>query len=287
MTVDLCITADLLHRRDLKPPFLSTTTILPITAFAAAVTPKVQLIGLFHSVCWVWLHLLQFNVSNQCLSIEEDSLNKSDRPLPSNRLTLQSAKILRWILLPLCLAQSSWFSPMMFWVSSVLSAAFILYNELGGHAIHWSSRNIMNAFGLSLFEAGAALAISQDPTQLTPLASLGICISGLVYLTTFHAQDFKDIHGDILVGRSTLPILWPDIARISMFIGMMAWSVILSLFWQLDLATSVAFAVMGSFTGYRFTKRTKVVEDQISFYWYNGWVSFVHILPAYYRYFYM
>ena len=134
-------------------------------------------------------------------------------------------------------------------------------------------------------------------------------MSGLVYLTTFHAQDFKDIDGDMLLGRSTLPILFPHIARASMFMGMLAWSVLLPFFWKLDWVVSSIFAALGLFVGIRFASRkARVVEDQISFYWYNvshvykchfsranlvillnlkGWVSLVHILPAYYRHFYM
>ncbi|KAK7681417.1 hypothetical protein QCA50_015509 [Cerrena zonata] len=257
--------------------------MIPITAFSMAVTPAAELTRLIHSIGWTYLHLLQFNVSNQCLSIEEDIRNKPDRPLAVNRITIKSARILRWILLLLCLAQSIYYSWTMFWVSIILSSAFILYNECGGHEIHWSSRNIMNAFGLSMFEAGATLIVSGNSDRLTPLAFLSIIMSGLVYLTTFHAQDFKDVDGDRLIGRSTLPILFPHVARLSMFVGMFAWSILLPLFWQLDWVISIVFTALGLFVGARFAShRAAVMEDQISFYWYNGWISFVHILPAYY-----
>ena len=95
-------------------------------------------------------------------------------------------------------------------------------------------------------------------------------MSGLVYLTTFHAQDFKDIDGDMLLGRSTLPILFPHIARASMFMGMLTWSILLPFFWKLDWAVSSIFVALGLFVGMRFASRkARVVEDQISFYWYN------------------
>lgn len=95
-------------------------------------------------------------------------------------------------------------------------------------------------------------------------------MSGLVYLTTFHAQDFKDVDGDMLIGRSTLPILFPQIARLSMFIGMLAWSILLPIFWKLDWVVSLIFAAMGLFVGARFASRkARVVEDQVNFYWYN------------------
>ena len=112
--------------------------------------------------------------------------------------------------------------------------------------------------------------VAGHPEHLTPLASLSIVMSGLVYLTTFHAQDFKDIDGDMLLGRSTLPILFPHIARASMFMGMLAWSVLLPFFWKLDWVVSSIFAALGLFVGIRFASRkARVVEDQISFYWYN------------------
>ena len=141
--------------------FLLLTPLLSQTTFAMAVTSTPQIGQLIHSICWTYLHLLQFNVSNQCLSIEEDIRNKPDRPLAASRISLESTVILRWALLPLCLAQSLYYSWATFWVSVILAIAFILYNECGGHAIHWSSRNIMNAFGLSMFEAGATLTICE------------------------------------------------------------------------------------------------------------------------------
>ncbi|KIM78588.1 hypothetical protein PILCRDRAFT_11056 [Piloderma croceum F 1598] len=72
----------------LKTLFLFTksdvkTTVIPVSVFAAAATPLVSFDCLPHVIFWVWLHLLQFDVSNQYLDPTEDALNKPDRPIPS------------------------------------------------------------------------------------------------------------------------------------------------------------------------------------------------------------
>ncbi|KAI0074085.1 hypothetical protein K474DRAFT_1717481 [Panus rudis PR-1116 ss-1] len=245
------------------------TTVFPITLFALAASPSVRLSNLLQSLLWTWLHLLQFNVANQLFSISEDLLNKADRPLPSNRISISSATRLRWVLVPLCWLQSYCYSHQLMCISMMLSLSFCVYNEGGHHAGHWFVRNLLNAWGLALFEMGATLVASNDPSRLHSTAILATAISGSVYLTTFHAQDFKDVNGVRTIGRCTLPIVRPELARLTMLVGMTLWSICLPMIWQLDLITTLMFSLLGVFVGYRFMARTKVPDDQISFYWYN------------------
>ena len=105
-----------------------------------------------------------------------------------------------------------------------------------------------------------------------------IIISAGILATTYQAQDLKDIHGDRVIGRHTLPIVLPKIARPSVFVGLAAWSVGLVLLWKLDLATAFIFMSVGLFTGVRFVARQTVPDDQVSFYWYN--VRALHHSPS-------
>ena len=121
-------------------------------------------------VVWVFIHLLQFCVSNQTLDAEEDLKNKPWRPIPSGRISLRSALFLRWTLIPLCLLFSI--------VCGVLSpsvlflAATIAYNELRLGA-HWFLRNVLNAVGYASFSFGATGAGCSG----TPLQCENVCIS--------------------------------------------------------------------------------------------------------------
>jgi len=262
------------------------TTVIPITLFAIAAAPNLRIAHIHHTIAWVWLHILQFDVANQIVGVDEDRQNKPDRPIPAGRISIEDATVLRWVLVPICLLYSFSYSVQTFWASFLLSALTIFYNELGAHAGVWVLRNCTNALGYASFEMGATL-IASDRHRLDTTALCSIIISAGILATTYQAQDMKDIHGDRAIGRHTLPIVLPKVARPSILIGLAAWSLGLVLLWKLDMATALLFMSVGLFTGYRFMARKSVPDDQISFYWYNVWISCVHALPGYYRMFYM
>ncbi|THH17016.1 hypothetical protein EW146_g3716 [Bondarzewia mesenterica] len=270
-------TAFLFTKSDIK------TTVVPVTFFAIAAAPISAAERLPHTVLWIWLHLLQFDVSNQTLRPEEDVINKADRPLPRNRISLQSAIRLRWILIPTCWALSAFYSAETVYASIALVACTIVYDELSFHSGHWMIRNLVNAAGFASFEAGATLVAGSDYHRLDRVAVLSVCISAGIFATTIHSQDFKDEHGDRAVGRQTIPIIFPSVARYTVVVPLLLWSIGLSAIWKLDAFTSVAFMSLAAFVGLRFLTLRTVASDQISFYWYNVWLSIAHALPGYYR----
>ncbi|KAF7795537.1 hypothetical protein EIP86_006699 [Pleurotus ostreatoroseus] len=114
------------------------------------------------------------------------------------------------------------------------------YNELGGSGNHWFIRNLLNGIGFGAFETGATLL-----------------------------ADFKDVEGDIKIKRSTVPLDNPRVARPSVLLGLIAWSMLLSHIWCLDLVTGITLGGLGSFVGVRFCTKAGRRNDQVSFYWYN------------------
>jgi hypothetical protein len=134
------------------------------SVFAAAAAPLASFERLPHVIFWVWLHVLQFDVSNQYLDPAEDALNKPDRPLPSGRITLRQAQILRWALVFICMALSACYSTPTVWSSVLLCLLTYTYNELHLHAGHWITRNLNNAFGFTSFELGATLVAGTYPS---------------------------------------------------------------------------------------------------------------------------
>ncbi|KAH8088965.1 UbiA prenyltransferase family [Cristinia sonorae] len=262
------------------------TTVIPVTLFSLAAAPDLQVSFIPHTLFWVWLHLLQFDISNQTLCPDEDKENKKDRPLPSGRISLADAKILRWMMVPICWALSYLYSAQTLYASVALSFLTMVYNEFGAHAGHWVARNLSVAICYGSFELGATLVASADRNTLDNIAIASICISSGILATTYQAQDLKDIHGDRIAGRRTLPIVSPVIARLSISGGLILWSVGLALVWGLQLDALLLFLAPGMLTAFRFWALKTVREDQISFYWYNVWLSCVHALPGYYRHFY-
>lgn len=130
------------------------------TCFGVAAAPDPQLANAVHAAVWLWMHILQVDVSNQTSSPEEDKQNKPYRPLPAGRITLRDAIILRWALVPVCCLCSLWYSREVFCASVIFSALVILYNEVGGHSSHWTVRNGLNALGYAAFETGTTLVAS-------------------------------------------------------------------------------------------------------------------------------
>jgi len=276
--LEQCITLFRFTEADIK------TALIPVTAFAAATAPVTSIRSLFETIFWIWLHLLQFAVSNQSLDPEEDRLNKPRRPLPAGRITMTQAIWLRWLLIPICLGYSALYSPSVTILSAGVIIMTIIYNEGGAHASHWTIRSGMNCVSYGILEAGATLVAGRNRDQLHNVGLLAVLFSIGALATTIHAQDFKDVKGDALIGRKTLPIAMPQFARLSMLAGLSGWSLALSYFWQLTPLMAASFCGLGLFIGTRFMTLKNARADQVSYYWYNIWLAVVHVLPGVWRF---
>lgn len=100
------------------------------------------------------MQLLQFCVSNQSLSVPEDTANKPWRPIPAGRITVPQARVLRWILVPVCLIACSAYGVTAAGVLVVLNA--LLMNE-ADLTSHWFLRNVFNASAYSTLDFGACI----------------------------------------------------------------------------------------------------------------------------------
>lgn len=122
--------------------------------FAWCTAPQLTATSFAHSFFWIWLHLLQFCVSNQYLSPHEDALNKPWRPIPARRITVEDATTLRWLLLPICLALSA--AHRVLPIGATLTVGIFMHNEMRLDS-HWFTRNVLNAIGYAVFDAGATV----------------------------------------------------------------------------------------------------------------------------------
>jgi len=251
----------LFTRSDLK------TIVLPVIVFAYLSASDTSPERMLCAVLWTWLHLLQFCVSNQSLNPEEDTLNKPWRPIPSGVVSVVNARILRWILLPICLSLS--ISLEAHWQGISLAIAFIVHNELHLHS-HWLLRNACNAWGYASFNAGASAIAGQSTMSTRTLISFAV--NALIIFSTIHAQDFRDEVGDKLMGRRTIPMVWPEGSRVWILVMLTAWSVGLS--WACDLAIpfSVPFCCWSLYVGLRFFQKRTVDADRQSLLYYSIWL---------------
>ena len=108
-----------------------------------------------------------------------------------------------------------------------------------------------------------------DRYRLDDAGVLSIFLSAGIFATTIQAQDFKDVVGDKLIGRQTLPIIFPSYSRYTVIVGLLAWTATLSQIWHLDHLVAVIFFALAIYVGMRFLKYEGVHDDQVSFYFYN------------------
>ncbi|GJE90571.1 UbiA prenyltransferase family [Phanerochaete sordida] len=255
------------------------TTFLPIILFAVAAAPVHSTAHALRAALWLWLHLLQFNVANQIYEIDEDAMNKPHRPLPSQRIDAQTARCLRWALVPMCLVVSALFSEQVVYASAAFAVLTLVYNELHADAGFWLLRNTVNGLGFAAFEAGTTLLAGARCDILDAAAWLAIFQSAAILATTIQVQDFKDVVGDAHVGRATFPLVSESLARWSVIITLSSWSLVLAHIWELDSASTLFFGGLGVWIGVRFLFYRSIEADKASYNLYN--VSLCRLIPPF------
>ena len=93
-------------------------------------------------------------------------------------------------------------------------------------------------------------------------------VAAAIYGTTFHSQDFKDVAGDIAVGRRTLPMVHPTLSRFAYLLIAVLWSLAIALMYDVSgvsfLIASIPVA-LACLTGMRFVFLSSVEADRLSF----------------------
>ncbi|TFY57492.1 hypothetical protein EVG20_g8526 [Dentipellis fragilis] len=243
------------------------TIFFPVTVFACVCAPVASATRLAQGMAWIWLHLLQCNVSNQYKTAREDAVNRPWRPMPSGRVSPAAGHALRWALIPLCVAASLVYGMDVALVSAGLTATTLVYDEIG-LAGHWIGKNACAVSGYAMFEIGATKIMGSTP-RLDTTAILAILCSISIILTTIHAQDCPDVAGDRAQGRVTFPIYAPEGARLVILCATAAWSLLLTRLWHMNAIAGVLFCTFGAYVGLRYYFLRSVAADRQSYLVYN------------------
>ena len=102
----------------------------------------------------------------------------------------------------------------------------------------------------------------------TPIM-ISAAVNALIILTTIHAQDFRDVVGDRLRGRQTLPIVWPEASRMVVVFMTPAWSFGLLWVTSINHLYATAFFGLGALVGMRFYFQRDADSDRLSYDYYN------------------
>lgn len=99
--------------------------------------------------------------------------------------------------------------------------------------------------------------------QLSLICSIGI------FSTTIYAQDFKDVEGDALVGRKTVPIIYPALAAPALAFSILAWSAFLVHLWHVGYTIVFMFGGLAAITALSYLVSKSVLAYQYSYCFYN------------------
>lgn len=249
-----------------------SVTIIPGTIFASGFLrsrssyPASLIISNYALInLWLSLFIYSFNLSTQCYSIEEDSINKPDRPLPSGKVTLDGArKRLRVVYTLLFLLVTYKPCIILETLCEVAATVFLCHAEpqIGGH---WFIKNtaMMTLMNWPLLSVPWKL-MAQPPATLAMERHIpALCLwVGIVA----YAQDFRDQEGDKAMGRMTLPLAFGNSSARYMFVfGMLPMALVL--LWQQGFVQLAPWILISShaLAGYRILALQDKRQDHKSY----------------------
>jgi 4-hydroxybenzoate polyprenyltransferase len=224
-------------RRDLLVSLVPGTLFGTTALQNYPVNSGFELLGvLLKEVIYCWLCITTFCISSQLVGIEEDRLNKPDRPLVVGRVTRTGAKW-RWIIGMAALTGFAAITGTLLWALT-WQIGCLIYDYAGG-AKHWYGKTLLGGIGVTS-EIGAAWQLV-EPT-MPALVWRWIAVIGLYLITLMAVQDFRDIAGDRAVGRRTMPLVFGE-SRSRWAIALGYWGFPIVVHYALMVPAGLSFGV--------------------------------------------
>jgi 4-hydroxybenzoate polyprenyltransferase len=166
------------------------------------------------------LYSFTFCLSNQIVGVQEDRVNKPDRPLPRGMVSMQGAWT-RWVLASAIYTFVGWSFGVLAW-TLLWQGVTVVHNLMGG-ARSWFIKNLSMGLGvLAALEAGWRMAAPMTQSAWEWTLFLSVSVFVLVPL-----QDLRDIEGDKLSHRNTFPMAFGIMpTRIFLSVGFAALAVL-------------------------------------------------------------
>uniref|UniRef100_A0A093UXV2 Digeranylgeranylglyceryl phosphate synthase n=1 Tax=Talaromyces marneffei PM1 TaxID=1077442 RepID=A0A093UXV2_TALMA len=208
--------------------------------------------------------------ANQIDGVNEDKVNKPDRPIASGATTLRAAKI-RWTILTLLYLGYSFYlgveKPTLLWIATTIAHNFLGFANFGP-----TKDGCMGAGCIAQLTAGWAIGGSSPEMGWDWIKYIT-----LYMLWPIPLQDLRDVPGDKAVGRLTTPILMGDtISRIYISAGICVSQYLLVRYrileYRYDISTiilSALLAVMSLAVVVRLFAWRTVTADRYSYWLYT------------------
>ena len=230
---------------------------------------------------WNWLNLFLFDIDNQFQpgSIVEDSVNKPWRAIPSGRLSAHQARRLLLFTIPTVFAATLYLGGTR--PAVTLAVMTWMYNDLNGADDSLITRNLLNGLGYMCYSSGSMIvAAGYGVYEPNETAQQWLVIIGWIIFTTLQMQDMADVEGDAARGRRTVPLVFGDaVARYSIVVPLLSWSLFCPYFWQLSPIGYVCPLTAGSFFSFRLLTKRSVAADGVTWKFWCLWMTTIYLLP--------
>ncbi|KAH8691635.1 UbiA prenyltransferase family-domain-containing protein [Talaromyces proteolyticus] len=202
----------------------------------ATTIPKSFLLG--------YLFLYSFVVGNQVCGVQEDRINKPDRPIAAGMSSLQAARI-RWAVLTALyvgygtyLGVGTW---SFMWVLIAFSHNFLNLGDFG------PTKDLCVGIGC-VAQLTAAWLVGGSPYDI---GWSWIKVIAMYVVLPISVQDLRDVPGDLAIGRRTMPIILGDLpCRVYISLGVLASQFLLIrnciLNYRFDISTIILSSIIAT-----------------------------------------
>ncbi|KAI0468920.1 UbiA prenyltransferase family [Xylaria cf. heliscus] len=234
------------------------------------------IVRLVHTLIYAFFYQYIFELTNQTARPGhrlEDKINKPDRPLVTNSMTLQSARARYYIALVAWLAYSYVLGTQV-WSLLWLITIFASWNYSIGLSDFGPTKDLSIVIGLIAQLMAAWHIGGSDPM----VSWHWVKVLGVWMYPTIGIQDIRDVPGDLAVGRRTTVILLGDIiARIYHAVGLLVFGYIYIFDWVLDsrydassLTVSASIAALTGVVIFRLFALRSIDSDRKTYRYYMG-----------------
>lgn len=143
---------------------------------------------------------------NQIVGIEEDKINKKDRPLASGLISITGAKVRLFISMILFPSYAYFSGDMIILYSALGWQLIIIFYNYFGFDKHWFNKNIVFITSGTFVQLTAAYEYGNLENK-KDLPYFWILYISLAFGCSLNLQDLRDVIGDKKLGRQTLPIV--------------------------------------------------------------------------------
>lgn len=183
-----------------------SASVIPCALFTTAAARHHQLpygtwpLHLAQNVGYMVLYLYVFCVSNQLTGIDEDRINKPDRPLVAD-LTSPRAARYRWYTAMVAFSLTGWALGVLAW--TLLWQVVTVLHNFARLSRWWPTKNLCMVAGTIAQMAAAWQMVGPiDATGWRWILSVSLILGGIAITI----QDLRDTSGDRATGRRTLPL---------------------------------------------------------------------------------